>query len=36
MASVKKKAKECQDASTNTDPGKMLFTLILKIHKYIF
>ncbi|XP_057395747.1 ciliogenesis and planar polarity effector 1 isoform X9 [Balaenoptera acutorostrata] len=22
MASVKKKAKECQDASTNTDPGK--------------
>ena len=27
MASVRKKAVECQDASTNTDPGKMLFYL---------
>lgn len=25
MASVRKKAIGCQDASTNTDPGKMLF-----------
>lgn len=26
VASVRKKAIECQDASTNTDPGKMLFS----------
>lgn len=34
MASVRKKAVECQDASTNTDPGKMLFYLNFKSHMF--
>lgn len=30
MASVRKKAIECQDASTNTDPGKMVLYFFFK------
>lgn len=40
MASVRRKAIECQDASTNTDPGKMLFFFSFKnsyiLHRLLY